>query len=352
MKYSTSIVILKALLFTAIFCFSPAAFAQASSPPGSGTQPDTDEQREDFWQYQEINPERDSDPVSKSFGFVLNKSHQFANWVDHFFDDDRTKGINNSTRIKLSFWGYVEQDGKNDDSDFSFNVRIKLPRTEKRVQFFMTNDPDEDLANSRTGGVFPDQVRNDETTVGFRFFNLLNINDKMPGEFSTSLGVGFSSGSPTFRIEPRYIYTHNFDIWSMTFLQKVRWHTRDKWRTETRLDLDRALSKKYFLRFNNEILWEQKQNDFDGYEFRPRVVLSRRFSSKQALLYEWNNLFRSEPEFFLHTTSLALRYRRQVWRPWFFVEVTPQVTFRDEDDWKTTPGIFVKLEVLMRKTDR
>ncbi len=334
------------------FIFPVLSIARPASSVDSDSDIDIEENRTrgDFWLYQEIDPEQQKDPVSKSLGFVLNKSHQFANWVDHFFDDDRTKGIKNTTRLKLSYWGYREKESRYDDSDFTFNIRIKLPRAQKRIQFIMTNDPDENLANSRSGGVFPDQQRSDETTVGFRFFNLLDVTKKIPGDFSTAMGVGFSSGSPAFRIEPRYIYTHNFETWSTTFLQKVRWHSRDKWRTETRLDFDRALSDKYFLRFNNEILWEQKQDDFGGIEFRPRVILSRVFSSKQALLYEWNNLFRSQPDFFLHTTSLALRYRRQIWRPWLFVEVTPQVSFRDEDDWKSSPGIFAKLEVLLSKT--
>ncbi|MCK5359059.1 MAG: hypothetical protein KAJ95_00450, partial [Gammaproteobacteria bacterium] len=238
------------------------------------------------------------------------------------------------------------------NSDFKFNIRIKLPRTQKRAQFILTNDPDDDLSTSASGGVFPDQQRSDETIAGFRFFDLAGLGRKIPGEFSTAMGVGFSDDSPTFRIEPRYIYTHDFKIWSMTFLQKIRWHSRDKWSTETRFDLDRALSKKYFLRFNNEVLWEEKQEDFDGYEFRPRVILSQRFSSKQALLYEWNNLYRSEPSFNLHTTALALRYRRQIWRPWLFFEVAPQVAFRNANDWEAAPGIFAKIELMVQKTDK
>ncbi|NOY15857.1 MAG: hypothetical protein GXP23_02780 [Gammaproteobacteria bacterium] len=344
----------KTLLFLVVFNFSSITYAQAASSTDPESESDIEKKNSpgDFWIYQEIDSEQVSDPISKSFGFVLNKSHQFANWVDRFFDDDRTKGIKNTTRMKLSYWVYREEESKYDDSDLSFNIRIKLPRTAKRVQFVITNDPDENLANSRSGGVFPDQQRNDETTAGFRFFDLLGFTDKIVGEFTTSMAVGFSSGKLTFRVEPRYIYTHDFGTWSTTFLQKIRWHSRDKWRTETRLDFDRALSKKYFLRFNNEILWEQKQDDYDGIEFRPRVVLSRRFSDKQALLYEWNNLFRSKPDFTFHTTSLALRYRRQIWRPWLFVEVTPQVSFRNEDDWRISPGIFAKLEILAKKTDK
>ena len=342
---------LKGLLATVLFSLSPIVLAQPSDTD-SDIEIEENKPQGDFWKYEEIITEQHTDAVTQSLGFVLNKSHQFANWVDHFFDDDRTRGIKNTTRIKLGYWAFKDKDSDYDDSDFKFNIRIKLPGLQKRAQFILTNEPNDELSSSSSGGVFPDQVRDDETVAGFRFFDLAGLEKKIPGNFSTAMGVGYSDNSPTFRIEPRYIYTHDFQIWSTTFLQKIRWHSRDGWSTETRLDFDRALSKKYFLRFNNELFWEEKQEEFDGYEFRPRVVLSRRFSNKQALLYEWNNLFRSEPTFDLYTTAFALRYRRQVWRPWLFVEVSPQVTFRSEDDWDASPGLFAKIEVLLLKKDK
>ena len=344
--------LLKTLIAIMLFSVASIVQAQPSSDSDSDIEIEEKKPRGDFWKYEEIITDQHTDAVSQSLGFVLNKSHQFANWVDHFFDDDRTRGIKNTTRIKLGYWAFQDKDNKYNDSDFKFNIRIKLPGLQKRAQFILTNDPDDDLSSSPSGGVFPDQVRDDETVAGFRFFDLAGLGKKIPGQFSTAMGVGYSDNSPTFRIEPRYIHTHDFNIWSTTFLQKVRWHSRDGWSAETRLDFDRALSKKYFLRFNNEIFWEEKQEDFDGFEFRPRVILSRRFSNKQALLYEWNNLFRSEPSSHLHTTSLAVRYRRQIWRPWLFFEVSPQVAFRDDEDWKAAPGIFAKVELLLLKKDK
>lgn len=340
-----------------LFC---SIFLLALSPasPGQPTDSDSDidiqehKQGEDFWKYQELEPASQSDRVEKSLGFVLNKSHQFANWVDGFFDDDRTIGIKNETRLKLSYWGFFDEDDQYNEDDFSFNIRVKLPKAQKKVQLVITNDPDDELSSSRSGGVFPDQRTSDETTVGFRFFDLAGLEQKIPGKFSTSMGLGFSSGDVTFRIEPRYIYTHDFAIWSTTFLQKVRWHSRDGWSTQTRLDFDRALSKKFFLRSNNELYWDEQERDVYGYEFRPRLILSHRLSGKQALLYEWNNLFYSKPEFDLNTTALVVRYRRQVWRPWFFVEVAPQVAFRNADDWDASAGVFAKMEILLKKTDK
>lgn len=344
----------KLLLISSCFALGGMSSMAMAQPPAVDS--DTDVQVEehkpsgDFWKYEELDDDRHGDTITESFEYILNKSHRFANWLDGFFDDDRTRGIKNETRLKLSAWGFWDENSVYDDSDFNFNIRIKLPRAKKRVQFVFTNEPDDDMANSRSGGVFPDPQTKDETTVGFRFFDV--IGKKIPGKFSTAIGVGFSSGDPNFRIEPRYIYTHDFDIWSTTFLQKIRWHSENGWRSLTRLDFDRALSKKYFFRSNNELQWDEEEDDFEGIEFRPRFILSRRFSSKQALLFEWNNIVRDKPDWDVHTTALVLRYRRQILRPWLFVEVAPQVAWRNEQDWDASGGIFAKLEVLAKKTDK
>lgn len=349
---------LTCLLITALL--SVSAMAQ---PPATDSDSDIDVQehkndkgdknnRGDFWTYQEMDESQHNDIPTEGLEYVLSTSHRFANWLDSFFDSDRTVDIKNETRIKLSVWAFREQYGRNDDDDFSFNIRIKLPRALKRAQLIFTNEIDDELSNSRSGGVFPEQKPEDENFAGIRFFDLAGLEKKIPGKISTAMGVGFSSGSPTFRIEPRYVYTHDFNVWSLNFLQKIRWHSRDGWRSQTRLDFDRALSEKWFFRSNNEVLWEEKQEDFDGYEFRPRLILSRRLKGKQALLFELNNLLRSKPDFYLHSTAIAVRYRRQVLRPWLFFEIAPQVAFRDEQDWETTPGVFAKLEILTKKTDK
>ena len=39
-----------------------------------------------------------------------------------------------------------------------------------------------------------------------------------------------------------------------------------------------------------------------------------------------------------------MRYRQRIWRKWLFFEVNPQVAFRNDDDFRNTPGIEFRLE--------
>ena len=89
------------LIGLTILCISSAAFAQAPISDTNGDIQDIQTEKNkphgDFWQYHEIDEDEHGDPVSESFEYVINTSHRFANWVDGFFDDDRTRGIKNTT---------------------------------------------------------------------------------------------------------------------------------------------------------------------------------------------------------------------------------------------------------------
>jgi len=117
-----------------LLAFSSSMWAQAPrADTDHETQMEESRPQGDFWKYQELDEDLHSDPVSESFEYILNTSHRFANWADSFFDDDRTVGIKNTTRIKLSAWTFLDGDSSYDDSDFNFNIRVKLPRTQKRA---------------------------------------------------------------------------------------------------------------------------------------------------------------------------------------------------------------------------
>jgi hypothetical protein len=95
----------------------------------------------DFWKYEELDEDEYGDTVTESFEYIINTSHRFANWVDGFFDDDRTVGIKNETRLKLSAWGFWEEKGVYDDSDFNLSSptnRATTWPTAARVVYFRT----------------------------------------------------------------------------------------------------------------------------------------------------------------------------------------------------------------------
>ncbi len=307
---------------------------------------DKDEYHANFWTYQEMDDSEHSDYFTETMEWTLNATHKFATWLDSFFDDERVRNLNNVTRVKIAARTFYDQDEDN-EYDIKFSIKAKLPKARERLQLFLTNDLDEDMDASTNAPPLPREEQGD-TYLGLRAFNV--IGDKIPGDTSTATGINLSGGKFNYFIEPRYSYTHDFRKWNLYFLQKVRYSKKDNWESRTRLDLDRILTEKFFFRFNTELYWQDENDDFDGFEHTIRFYLAQKLRGKQALVYEWNNVMRSEPEYDLYSTSIVTRYRRQFWRKWMFFEVAPQVAFRKPVDYDPALGILLKIELLMQKS--
>ncbi|MEN8213519.1 MAG: hypothetical protein ABFR19_04065 [Pseudomonadota bacterium] len=341
-------------LLTIFFLSFGAQLLQADEQPGI-IEPDLQQQavrfqqtqaeskhRENFWDYQEMDETAYNDYLSKGVEYTLDTTRRAANWLDSFFDNERVRDEENVTRLKISARGFYDQD-EGSEADVKFSIRARMPHTRNQLQLFLSNDLDEDMDASSKSLPIPRDV-DDSTYLGLRVFNV--IGDRIPGNTSASAGINFKGGGLNYFIEPRYSYLHDFDKWSLYFLQKIRYSHVDNLETRTRADFDRVLSEKYFFRLNTELYWKEDNEDHDGIENTLRFYLSQKLPGPQALIYEFSNLFRSDPDYHLHASSLAVRYRRQVWRPWLFLEAAPQVAFREEEDFNPSLGITVKLEIM------
>ena len=86
-----------------------------------------------------------------------------------------------------------------------------------------------------------------------------------------------------------------------------------------------------------------------GFYYSFRTSLFQILSNRRVLRYQWINSFETKPHHQLQEVKLMIRYRQRVWRDWMYVEMTPQVSFPRERDFKNTPGFMVRVEIIMGK---
>lgn len=91
-------------------------------------------------------------------------------------------------------------------------------------------------------------------------------------------------------------------------------------------------------------MWRE---DEDGLKYGVDFSLTHKLSKSHALIYELNNAFETHPKDRLDETNLRMRYRRQVWRKWMFIEGAPQIALRNDDEFEPTPGILFALEIIL-----
>jgi hypothetical protein len=111
----------------------------------------------------------------------------------------------------------------------------------------------------------------------------------------------------------------------------------------TRFDYERLLSKSWFFRHTLDGRWRDED---PGYRYEIRPVLIQQLANRRAIEYQWNNLFETDPNHSLESSTFLVRYRRNFLRKWLFYEINPQIAMRDEDDFKPKAGITFQIEVV------
>lgn len=265
-----------------------------------------------------------------------------ARWIDSFFADPRVESEVGETLIKVRFSLFAEEDAKV-EYDVRTNIRLDLPVLEGRLNLLIAGDPEEEddfQAITGTEGAPPELASADDNlSASLRYFLVRTVYRNI----SLRSGLRLRSGTPTLFLEPRYRQSVPLDHWLFRFTQRAIGLTDGTVGVRTTFDLERELRRDLFFRTTADGSWF---SDEDGYFYGLGFSLFQRFTPRRVLMYSWGNSFQTRPSHRLEEIVLSVRYRQQIWRDWLFYEIVPQLSFPRERDFESTPGIFLRLEVL------
>jgi len=253
-------------------------------------------------------------------------------WVDSFFADPEYEAEEAYSQIRLrpEYYYRKEQGSK---FKMRFRARLNLPNLGRRVSLVAGADED--------GGEFDDSVDDsaDDGIIGLQFFM------KESTRWNTSISVGMKFNDFAFFVGPRFRYTGELGKKSSyRFTQTVRWQTNQYWQINSRLDLNRAISERFYFRQTFDGRWRGEDAKEQGYRTRISSYLTQRLGQITGLQYEFSTIFHTKPDTHVDEYRVAFRFRRQTNRQWLYYEIVPQFSFEDEFDYKFNPGIRLRLE--------
>jgi hypothetical protein len=240
----------------------------------------------------------------------------------------------NRSRIKIKLaLGY------SDLYDFEFqpgvDIRLSLPQLENRFNIFISANDDSDFDVDSNPISNEDPNSGEELTVGARYFLALGERYNVSVDTGLSLNYAFAG--------LRYRHLHQFlgTDWNGRFTNRLRYYSDNGWENRASYDVERALGERFFLRTTFTGIVAER---FDGVPASAVAKLYQVLNIERALLYEVGVFTNTEPEFELTDLQLRLRYRQRFYRDWLVLEVAPQVSFPNEFDNETNPGLVLKLE--------
>ncbi|UCG79356.1 MAG: hypothetical protein JSV21_05915 [Nitrospirota bacterium] len=265
-----------------------------------------------------------------------------ARWFDSFFYDERFEREENRSSLRLRFDSFFE---KNEHAVYDVNasLRLILPDTNRRLRLVVAGDPDiesglVDITNvdnlDQTG-----QDTRQDLNIGLSYFLI----DKLRQNLSLGAGVFVKYDSPQLSLTARYKQLEGLGNWKVRMIPQLSWDTADGWSSKAGIDFDRPLTDILLFRASTQGEWFEHE---EGFFYTLAASVFQSLDKKSALAYQWINNFQTEPYNHLHQTALVIRYRRNVWKDWLFLEVAPQIKWSDDKDYEAIPGILFRLETI------
>lgn len=265
--------------------------------------------------------------------FVDTKVLHASQWIDGFFADPsyEEESANSQFRIRPELY-YQDQQGTK--LKMRVHAKIPLPNLGHRISLVAGADENDDQT-----GDFADD-RNQSRIAGLQFF----ISDT--AKWNTTIALGAKFNEFAFFLGPRFRYQTDLNDKTLVRLtQFVRWQTNNYWDIGSRGDLYYVLNEDLYFRQTLFARWRGEHSDQEGVRTLVSSVLSQRLSSTAGLQYEFSTVFHTRPDTHVDKYVASLRFRKQTHREWLYYEIVPQLAFEDEFDFKTNPGIRLRLEI-------
>ena len=271
-------------------------------------------------------PEESNIPILEAsqdlLGFNVNR---VANRLDTFFADQRADDELARSLIRVRRRYEVRERAElQTETQFRFNVR--LPRLQEKFRFeFKTKKKAE-----------AEEIKNENAA-------LKELKKQSNWQFRADVGVN-ASLPPTFFSRGRL--RNSWETWLFVnrFVQELSWYSDRAWEEMLTLDSDLSLQEDLLLRFRNIIDWRITKKEFTT-SHGPSLI--HQLSINEAISYNANlSIAVNEGTWFLSNYRLSSTYRRNLYKQWLYLDLTPGLDFPKLWNFRRTPFIFLQIEAL------
>ncbi len=271
----------------------------------------------------------------------------FSNDVDSLFGDKSKGEVINGSLLKFS-WLAVKVEGKDITHSPEFDLRLVLPRTEKKLQLVVERKTKQvsDVFQEKESGkkaATSETVIGDEDSVltaGVRYlikqgsdWNLYTeggVKVKIPLQPFASL-----TGSRKFPIG---------EDWSMNFRSGLMWYLDQGLSETTSLDFDYPFKNSFLFRIGNSLTWVDKTGQLNSSN---GPQLYHKLDDKRGLRYFVSALGKRNPKLHVYSYEGGAYYREIFYNDWIIYETGVKGEFSRENNWELVPSVSFKLEMLL-----
>ncbi|MEO8331649.1 MAG: hypothetical protein ABI479_04395 [Gallionella sp.] len=284
------------------------------------------------------------DVVDAPRDYLAEKFVSFAADIDRFFGDNRNYQESNKSVLQIDL-SRVAGYGGGRNFVLSGRAKLHLPTTEQRLHLLLETDPEKNVTGESTQGqpvVFNQVVAPGKVSLAARYQKA----EETRWHFSTDAGIQIRSPLQPFA-RARGSYSIPMEQWRMKVAESVFWFNTIGAGESTQLDLEHPFSEPVLFRASSNATWLHDKQNFD---LRQDLSIYHTLNERSALLYQASAIGVSRPQGQVTDYVALMLYRYRLHRDWVFLELSPQLHFPKERNYRSSPMFSMRLEMLFDET--
>ena len=275
---------------------------------------------------------------------ISSKLFKLTNHIDGYFGEVQDIEENNGSYIKFEY-AAKSREYLAPAYEPDFDLRVRFRNLENALQFKLTSDK-EDEDETLVYNEDSVESRNNNTTENSIFRASLGFLKEQKKFWSISADTGLRlSENPTLFAKGRGRRSFYFGKdYEFRAVNRVLIEDRSGLFNYTDLNLNKPLNRDFKFRYANKFVWEDSINELTT-SHGPTVF--HELDDKQRLSYNFRTRFQNKPDVYAITGhELYATYRRDIYKRWIFLNITPGYSFMKEHDYLKVAFINIKLQAL------
>jgi hypothetical protein len=269
---------------------------------------------------------------------IISLSHT----VDSFFSNERYLEESSGSYGCIKASAYFSEGGEI-DARASVCLKIDLPTTKKRWKLLLESDDRNDTESfseddQRTVVADVQDEKNQGSSAVFRYV----AKDELLRYINFDIGVKARTPLDPFT-RLRFRRTWVPDPWLFRLTESLYYFTSTAGGFLYRLDMERQIGTDWYLRMTFEADYRVPESQFN---LAQNFGFYQSVKKGHALSWELTLVGVSQPNPRVDYYVYKFRYRINLWREWFFFEVSPQLVHERENNFRSVAGILFAAEAV------
>lgn len=291
-------------------------------------------------------------PMSETYldephDFLSRRVEEYARRLDDFFSEPNR--AYDSTRSTVQIRGHVTfVDPGPEERKIDLRVHVSLPNTEDRLRVIVQRGleaatqtaAERDIRSAAQAGQAPLPAAPPDNNyyLGFKAF----VAETLHATFSAESGVKLGRPVDPY-VRLRAFRDFVFFPWAIRVSETPLWKYSEGSSAASEISALRPLSEEWQLRLTSKATWRSTTTYFDLTQI---VSLYFTPSKRTAYTFDLGAFAPSDRDVAQSAYSITLRARRQIYRDWLYLEVTPQILYREANRYRPENSLMLQLETL------